>query len=448
MIKKIAGIATCAVLLQAGAALADNRAETITFAPYVGGYTFQSKQHLETGPAFGFRFGYNLTDNWALEAVVDYVKTEPTANKDNIGMLRYGGDILYNFMPKSSLVPYLAAGVGGVNFSGAGMPDYTRAIFNYGGGVKWFIKDDFALRADVRGLNYSYGEVYTNVEYTLGLHIAVGAPKPAPKPVEPVQEAVVAKAAPVVVPVDSDGDGVIDDLDKCPGTPADVKVDAAGCPLDSDKDGVPDYLDKCPGTPAGVKVDASGCPLDSDGDGVPDYLDKCPDTPRGDKVDKDGCSPKVVDAGAQKAVAAGTRLTLKVQFDTGKSVIKKQYFDELKTVGDALNEQKNLKGIIEGHTDNVGSDKLNMQLSQRRANAVRDYIVKNFKVDRKRLVAKGYGETKPIADNATAEGREQNRRIEAVFEEIPNFKPDADEQPAPAKKAVKKVAKKKTAAKK
>src|ERR1700690_2755146 len=89
-------------------------------------------------------------------------------------------------------------------------------------------------------------------------------------------------------PVDSDGDGVVDSLDKCPNTPAGVKVDAQGCPLDSDGDGVPDYLDKCPNTPAGVKVDAQGCPLDSDGDGVPDYLDKCPNTPAGTA---DGCPP-------------------------------------------------------------------------------------------------------------------------------------------------------------
>lgn len=451
MIKRVAGIAACAVLLQAGVALAENKAETVTFAPYVGGYTFQGNQHLETSPVYGFRLGYNVTDNWALEGVIDYLNTEGKKNSgigNNQEMIRYGGDLLYNVMPKSNLVPYLAAGFGGFNFNDA----KTKAIFNYGGGVKWFMTDNVALRADVRGLNYSVSkEIYTNVAYTLGLHVAVGAPKPAPKPVEPVQEVVVPKAAPVVSPpADTDGDGVIDDLDKCPGTPAGVKVDAAGCPLDSDKDGVPDYLDTCPGTPLGVQVDSKGCPLDTDGDGVPDYLDKCPDTPRGDKVDKDGCSLKVVESGAQKAVAAGTRLSLRVQFDTGKSVIKPQYYDELKTVGDALNEQKNLKGIIEGHTDNVGSAKLNQQLSQRRANAVRDYIVTNFKVDRKRLSAKGYGPSRPVADNATAEGRAQNRRIEAVFEEIPNFKPDADEsQPVPVKKIVKKkVAKKKVAPKK
>lgn len=417
MVKRLAGIAVCAVLLQAGAALAENRAETVTFAPYVGGYTFQGKQHLETSPVYGFRLGYNFTENWALEGVIDYLKTEGTRTGNNVEMVRYGGDLLYNFMPKSSFVPYLAAGVGGLKFTTGAFPDH-RIVANYGGGVKWFMTENVALRGDVRGLNYKYDDEWmTNVEYTLGLHFAVGAPKPAPKPIEPVQEAVAPKAVPVVVPpADSDGDGVIDDLDKCPGTPAGVKVAASGCPLDADMDGVPDYLDKCPGTPAAVRVDAKGCPLDSDMDGVPDYLDKCPTTPRGDKVDQDGCTPKVVESTAQKAVAAGTRLALKVQFDTGKNVIKKQYYGELKTVGDALNEDKSLKGIIEGYTDNVGSDKLNQRLSQRRANAVRDYIVKNFKVDGKRLTAKGYGEAKPIADNATAAGRAQNRRIEAIFE--------------------------------
>lgn len=88
---------------------------------------------------------------------------------------------------------------------------------------------------------------------------------------------------------DSDGDGVPDSSDKCPGTPAGVKVDASGCPLDSDGDGVLDNQDQCPNTPAGTAVGTNGCPLDSDGDGVPDYLDKCPNTPAGVKVDASGC---------------------------------------------------------------------------------------------------------------------------------------------------------------
>src|SRR3990172_5956932 len=88
---------------------------------------------------------------------------------------------------------------------------------------------------------------------------------------------------------DTDGDGVSDSKDMCPGTPMGVIVDEFGCPIDSDNDGVADYLDKCPNTPAGVKVDLNGCPLDSDNDGVADYLDKCPNTPAGVSVDSDGC---------------------------------------------------------------------------------------------------------------------------------------------------------------
>ena len=89
--------------------------------------------------------------------------------------------------------------------------------------------------------------------------------------------------------LDGDGDGVVDALDKCPGTPPGRKVNAEGCELDSDGDGVVDALDKCPGTPAGAKVDANGCELDSDGDGVVDRLDQCPGTPAGRKVNAKGC---------------------------------------------------------------------------------------------------------------------------------------------------------------
>ncbi len=206
-------------------------------------------------------------------------------------------------------------------------------------------------------------------------------------------------------PLDSDKDGVPDYLDKCPGTPAGVAVDKDGCPLDSDKDGVPDYLDKCPGTPAGVAVDKDGCPLDSDKDGVPDYLDKCPGTPLGTLVDKDGCPlpPEKVS------------ITLAIEFDTDKAVIKKKYHDEIGRVAEFLKKYPNAKGAIEGHTDNVGGAAYNQKLSERRARAVMDYLVKKYGIDPARLEAKGYGLTRPIASNKTAEGRQNNRRVEAHF---------------------------------
>jgi OmpA-OmpF porin, OOP family len=205
--------------------------------------------------------------------------------------------------------------------------------------------------------------------------------------------------------MDSDGDGVADAMDKCPGTPAGVKVDAVGCPLDSDKDGVPDYLDKCPGTPAGVKVDSTGCPLDRDGDGVPDSLDKCPGTPAGVKVDASGCPITVLGAGA------ATWTFNNINFEVSKADIKSSSYGILDEIAAALGANPQLKVVVEGHTDNTGARSFNMDLSNRRAKAVVDYLVGKG-VSPSRLSAKGYGPDRPIADNATKLGRSKNRRVQ------------------------------------
>ena len=205
------------------------------------------------------------------------------------------------------------------------------------------------------------------------------APAAAPAPV--VVEAVVPAPPPVAPPVyippaDSDRDGVIDELDRCPNTPVGVKVDRKGCPLDSDKDGVADYLDKCPDTPAGVKVDSDGCPL-------PKNCNK----------------PAVVE----------------IAFDTNKAVIKAKYHAELDKIGSFLKEFPKSGVAIDGQTDSVGSEKLNKKLSQARAESVRNYIIAKFGIDGSRLSAKGYGPAKPIASNKDAAGRAKNRRIETTY---------------------------------
>jgi len=210
-------------------------------------------------------------------------------------------------------------------------------------------------------------------------------------------------------PLDTDGDGVPDHLDKCPGTPRGVKVDATGCPLDTDGDGVPDHLDKCPGTPRGVKVDATGCPLDTDGDGVPDHLDRCPDTPRGTKVDANGCPVRVTEPifkeGKKSLVLEG------VTFEYDSAKLTAESTAVLDKVAASLVEWSDVNVEVNGHTDSKGADAYNMKLSQARAEAVRDYLVSKG-VASSRLAAKGFGETKPIADNKTDEGRAQNRRVE------------------------------------
>ena len=204
-------------------------------------------------------------------------------------------------------------------------------------------------------------------------------------------------------PPDSDNDGVPDYLDKCPGTPAYVTVDKDGCPLDSDKDGVPNYLDYCPGTPAGVAVDKDGCPLDSDKDGVPDYLDKCPGTPAGVTVDKDGCPPppKVID-----------KITLQVLFDTNKAALTEADEMELQKAVAFVKKYPGSKIRLDGYTDNTGTDAYNLKLSERRATAVMDYLIKEAGVDSSNITAVGHGEADPVADNKTREGRAKNRRVE------------------------------------
>lgn len=164
--------------------------------------------------------------------------------------------------------------------------------------------------------------------------------------------------------------------------------------LDSDGDGVYDDIDKCPNTPKGAPVDSVGCPLDSDGDGVYDYLDKCPNTPKGARVDSRGCW-----------VLAG------VKFDTGKWNIKTEYQPILNEVVEILKANPSMNLRIEGHTDNRGSAKLNQGLSENRAKSVMDYLISSG-IDAGRLSSYGYGFSRPAASNDTAAGRQLNRRVE------------------------------------
>ena len=199
---------------------------------------------------------------------------------------------------------------------------------------------------------------------------------------------------------DSDGDGVMDCDDQCPDTPAGVGVNEVGCSIDSDGDGVPDDIDQCPNTPAGVKVDEVGCPLDSDGDGVPDYLDKCPNTPLGAPVDADGCQ---IDH---------TVVIQNIEFAFDSAVIEDQFKAELDAVVPRLsNNAKVVAIVVVGHTDSVGAAEYNQGLSERRANAVRDYLADQG-VEADKMTAIGRGEEEPIASNATPEGRAENRRVE------------------------------------
>lgn len=201
---------------------------------------------------------------------------------------------------------------------------------------------------------------------------------------------------------DADGDGVLDNVDQCPDTPKDALVNQDGC-QDTDRDGVADSADKCPNTPEGIPVNGEGCPPDADGDGVADLDDACPNTLPGTQVKDNGCAK----CGQLLASVPS------VNFDFNKADIRPDATDILSKVATALrNTETTIR--VEGHTDNVGSDKYNLTLSNQRAKAVSDYL-KSQDVSTDNIVAvMGKGESFPIASNKTLAGRDQNRRVEII----------------------------------
>ena len=199
---------------------------------------------------------------------------------------------------------------------------------------------------------------------------------------------------------DSDGDGIADKDDACPNEAGLAAL--AGCP-DADGDGVADKDDACPNQ-AGPKEN-KGCPWpDRDGDGVLDKDDQCPDI--AGTVANKGC-PEVTEE-VQKQLNDYARTIL---FDTGKATLKTESVSVFVDIIKILNEYPTARFTVEGHTDSVGSESLNQSLSEKRANSVRDFLIKEG-IAAERLQAIGYGEAKPIATNNTSAGRSQNRRVE------------------------------------
>lgn len=200
---------------------------------------------------------------------------------------------------------------------------------------------------------------------------------------------------------DADGDGVADKDDMCPnekGTKANN-----GCP-DSDGDGVINKNDKCPNKVGPVAN--GGCPWpDTDGDGVLDKDDKCPN--EAGVASNNGCPAQVITKEAESSLKEYAKAIL---FNVGKTSFKAGVTSKLNEMVKVMNNNPNATFVIEGHTDSSGSASLNLRISEKRAIAVRDYLVKQG-VDTTRLEAIGYGEGEPVASNKTRAGRAQNRRV-------------------------------------
>ncbi|MCE5275191.1 MAG: outer membrane beta-barrel domain-containing protein, partial [Deltaproteobacteria bacterium] len=227
------------ILCATSASKAENKAGATTVSIFGGGYTFDHDLLIDKGWTAGLGLGYNMTENWGIELVGNYIDSKfdkdavlPGTDRDLRAYL-YRLDLLYHFQPSSWFVPYLAAGAGGMTYDAQAQGAHTDNNFvaDYGAGLKMFVTPAVAIRGDVRNIHSFQDDEtrYSDILYTLGLTFAFGGKEEMKEEVkEEVKEVVVAPVA----PLDSDNDGVTDDLDKCPGTPSGVKVDKDGCPLD------------------------------------------------------------------------------------------------------------------------------------------------------------------------------------------------------------------------
>lgn len=369
----------------------------------------------------------------------------------------------YEQSPTAVVVPYLFSGMGAM------VVDELDADFNIpaGGGVRFRISNGFY--ASIQGeYRFAFKEATDYLVYGAGVTFDVNAKEEAPEPE-------------VQAPLDSDNDGIADNVDACPQTAGlaslqgcpdsdedgiadkdDACPDVAGvmafngCP-DSDGDGIQDSEDECP-QEAGVAA-LNGCPMrDADGDGVMDPEDDCPNTPGlvrfngcpdtdgdGIKDDDDACPDKAgltafqgcpdtdgdnvpdkddrcpADAGPASnrgcpVIKEEDKETLEfaaqnLEFNTGRATLRPASMAIMDQIVDIMRRYPNRSLRIGGHTDSVGSEATNQKLSEDRAKTAYDYLIAKG-VDPARLSYAGYGESRPIADNKTAAGRQQNRRVE------------------------------------
>jgi OmpA-OmpF porin, OOP family len=212
---------------------------------------------------------------------------------------------------------------------------------------------------------------------------------------------------------DTDGDGIPDSRDQCVLLPEDKDgfQDADGCPdPDNDLDGIPDALDKCPNDPEDPDgfEDADGCPdLDNDKDGVPDLEDDCPNEPG--PADNHGCPKKSLVVVTDKEI----KILQQIHFNFDKDSIRPESFPILDAVAEVLVANKKIKIEIQGHTDNKGGADYNKKLSDRRAASVKKYLVTHG-IDSDRLTSHGYGAERPIVPNSSDQNRALNRRVQFV----------------------------------
>jgi len=324
------------------------------FGPEVGGINASGDRGTkEHDWVYGLDLGYNIAENWTVEVNGNTARLKDRYDPGNLRLNAYTFDVLYVFNRPSMFAPYIAAGVGDLNYhpslynsrndfvSEVGVGAFVKLWENGNASSSFSLKPDIKVRWD----DASPAGHLRDYLYTMSFVFSFGpGTKPPPAPPAP------------------------------PPPP-------------------PPPTEAAPAPPPVVTT-----PPDSDGDGVPDNIDRCPNTPHGVAVDQWGCPRK------------GSIVLEGVTFETNSAILTADSRPVLNEVADGLVKHPRLKVELQGYTDSTGSDKYNLVLSDKRANSVREYLISQ-NVKSEQLVAKGFGKADPVASNATPAGRAKNRRV-------------------------------------
>lgn len=379
----------------------------------------------ESFPGLGIHYFKGITKN------IDFAGTFSTAFMNYpIKNRSFGNDKLFMALDAAAqfkllsekylLQPYASLGVGAHKFRsyyGAFIPVGVGMNLDLSNEAKFFFSSQYRVPVTTGSSNYHFFHAL-GITGRIGKKREVKEITPPPPPLPPP-------------PKDSDGDGIPDDKDKCPTVPGVAKYEGCpvpdtdndginddndkcptvaglakyqGCPVpDTDKDGINDEDDKCPTIPGVARY--QGCPVpDTDGDGINDEEDKCPTVPG--VAAQQGC-PEITDE-VKKTLSYAANNVYFITASTKLSSLSEKGLNEVVKI---LNDNKSLKLKIDGHTDYVGTEEYNLNLSNGRAASVKAYLVGKG-INAGRLESEGFGETTPIADNKTAAGRQKNRRVE------------------------------------
>jgi OOP family OmpA-OmpF porin len=479
-IKKLTPLLFATAFLFPLSAQAEIKAGSVELSPFAGYNFFENRQNLENRPVFGGRIGYNFTENFGIEATGEFIRSEVddksktfsregqfTSPIDGVDITMYHLDLLYHFMPEGKFNPFITAGYGAAHYSPR-INSKNMSDIDFGVGAKYWVADNVALRVDVRD-NMIYDDQVHNIETTLGVVFRFGGnttpaaatvakdeakSEPSTQPAAVKEEAppvAEAAGAPTVLPPAAEP--TPERMKYCVSLNIEYDINNADIRLQYHDEvaKVGDFMKKYPSTSAVIEGYA-------DEVGNADYNLRLSQR-RAENVvkyleEKFGIAPSRLSAkgyGKAKPVAdnssdAGRQknrridaiidcafdlkdlamlperlcMTLKLEFATDSTEIHHSDYAEVNKVGEYLKKYPTTTAVIEGHTDNTGGPEQNLKLSQRRADNVVNYLVEKSGIDRSRLSAKGYGSTRSIAYNNTSEGRQKNRRVNAIIDCVIN----------------------------